>query len=95
MGDLNPEGVICPKDRWRLRRILHDAGERSWSGAERKWENNVFWGEVLAHRWNGSNEGEIGNPRSRGLATWLIVLFELERPVRDAIAAFPGARRRS
>ena len=51
-----------------------------------------LWGEVLAIRWNGSAGAEIGNPQSRGLATWFIVPEELEQTVRDAIANLANAR---
>ena len=95
MSYVKPGDVISPKNRWRLRCVLHDGDEGGWSAAEGQWESDGFWGEVLAVRWNGSTGAEIGNPQSRGLATWFIVPKELEQPVRDAIASFPNARRRS
>ena len=95
MSYIKPENVISPKNRWRLRCVLHDGGEGRWSVAEGQWENDCFWGEVLAIRWNGSAEAEIGNPQSRGLATWFIVPEELEQPIRDSLASLPNARSRS
>ena len=92
MAYVNPEAVSSPKSRWRLRRVLYDGGEGNWSVAEGQWENDGFWGEVLAIRWNGSSGSEIGNPQSRGLATWFVLPEELEQPVRGAIASLSNTR---
>ncbi len=48
-----------------------------------------MWGEVLAIRWNGRADAEIGNPQSRGLATWFIVPRQLEGALREVIARLP------
>lgn len=86
MSYVNPKHVISPKNRWRLRQILHDGGEGNWSAAEGQWEDDGFWKDVLAVRWNGDNGAEIGNPQSRGLPTWFIVPEELETVFRRVIA---------
>ena len=57
-----------------------------WSAAEGPWDNGGLWRDVLAVRWNGSEAAEIGNPQSRGVATWFIVPNELETVLRQAIA---------
>lgn len=85
MSYVKPQDVGSPKNRWRLRQVLYDGGEGGWSAAEGQWEHESLWGEVLAIRWNGSNGAEIGNPQSRGLATWFIVPKELESSIREAI----------
>lgn len=95
MSYVKPEDVDSPRNRWRLRRVLHDGGEGGWSAAEGQWEHEGLWGEVLAIRWNGSEGAEIGNPQSRGLATWFIVPEELESPIREAIPRVRKARDRS
>ena len=95
MSYVKPQVVNSPKNRWRLRRVLHDDGEGSWSAAEGQWDNDGLWGEVLAIRWNGTTGAEIGNPQSRGLATWFIVPEEIEGPLREAISALPKALRHS
>jgi hypothetical protein len=73
---------------------LHNGGDGGWSAAEGQWDNEGLWSEVLAIRWNGTDGAEIGNPQSRGLATWFIVPKELEGPLREAIAKLPKAQRR-
>lgn len=93
MGYVKPEDVLSPKNRWRLRQVLHDSGEGGWSAAEGQWDNEGLWSDVLAIRWNGTEGAEIGNPQSRGLATWFIVPGELEEPVRTAIMNLPKGRR--
>ena len=60
-----------------------------WSAAEGQWEDDGVWNDVLAIRWNGSSDAEIGNPQSRGCATWFIVPDELENAIRAAIASLP------
>lgn len=81
-----PGEVASPKSRWRLRQVLHDSGEGGWSAAEGQWDDDGLWREVLAVRWNGTNGAPIGNPQSRGLATWFIVPDELENAFRATIA---------
>ena len=95
MSYVKPQDVHSPKSRWRLRRVLFDSGEGGWSAAEGQWDNDGLWSEVLAIRWNGSGGTEIGNPQSRGLATWLIVPEELKETIREAIARLPEAKGRA
>ena len=85
MSYVKPQDVSSPRNRWWLRRVLHDGGEGSWSAADGQWDNEGLWSDVLAVRWNGSSGPGIGNPQSRGLATWFIVPNELEHPVRESI----------
>ena len=86
MSYVEPQDVRSPKNRWRLRRVLYDGREGGWSAAEGQWDSEGLWTEVLAIRWNGSEGAEIGNPQSRGLATWFIVPDELESVFREMIA---------
>jgi len=59
-------------------KVLVPAGPERMAIALGKWEGTP----VLALRWNGTDASPIGNPQSRGLATWFIV----ERgPYTDAI----------
>ena len=90
MSYVKPGDVDSPKNRWRLRRVLYDGGERQWSAAEGQWEDDGLWGDALAIRWNGSTGAEIGNPQSRGLATWFIIPAALENAVRSAITNLPA-----
>ena len=87
---MEPENVNSPKRRWRLHRVLHNTGhgEKGWSAAEGQWEYpDGVWREVLAIRWNGNSDAEIGNPQSRGCATWFIVPDELKDAIREAITS--------
>jgi len=86
MSYVKPTAVDSPKNRWRLGQVLHDGGRGEWSVAEGQWDSQGRWGDVLAIRWNGTDEAPIGNPQSRGLATWFIVPDELEPVIRQKIA---------
>ncbi len=85
MSYVKPQNVDSPKSRWRLRHVLYDGGEGSWSVAEGQWEDSGLWREVLAIRWNGHADAEIGNPQSRGLPTWFIIPDELAGPLREEL----------
>ncbi len=95
MSYVKPSEVNSPKNRWRLRRVLHDGTEGEWSVAEGQWDNDGLWRDVLAIRWNGTSEAPIGNPQSRGLATWFIVPDELEPAIRSAIPNLRAAKGQS
>lgn len=87
MSYIKPTAVQSPKNKWRLTRILHDSGEGEWAVAEGQWDHEGRWSDVLAIRWNGYEGAPIGNPQSRGLATWFIVPDELEPVIREKVAA--------
>lgn len=61
--------VISPKAHWGLIDILDDRGSEDVAIALGKWDQQP----VLAMRWNGSAENQIGNPQSRGLPTWFVL----------------------
>lgn len=86
MSYVKPAAVISPKNRWRLTQVLYEGEAGGWAAAEGQWDENGRWGDVLAIRWNGTNGAPIGNPQSRGLATWFIVPAELEPAIRKKIA---------
>ncbi|HUO07859.1 MAG TPA: hypothetical protein VM008_06145 [Phycisphaerae bacterium] len=67
---ISPTAVVSPKRYWSLITVLEDNGPGGSALALGRWENSP----VLALRWNGDNEDNpIGNPQSRGLATWFVV----------------------
>jgi len=76
---VTPSEVTSPKRQWSLRDVLYDRGARAAAVAMGAWEGKP----VLAMRWNGDDENPIGNPQSRGLATWFVVPDEF----RGAILA--------
>ena len=92
MSYKKPEHVTSPKNRWRVRQVLYDGGEAAWAAADGQWDEDGLWRDVLAIRWNGTDASEIGNPQSRGLATWFIVPNELKDAVRKEINKLPKAR---
>lgn len=82
MAYIEPSTVNSPKASWRLDAVIHNTGQGGWSAAEGEWEG----ASRLAVRWNGSDTDEgVGNPQSRGHATWFILPEELEHSVRTVI----------
>ncbi|WGM37529.1 hypothetical protein [Caulobacter sp. NIBR1757] len=70
MAYKNPRDVDSPRDRWKLIDVLYESGDGGDSLAIGEWDK----GRVLAARWNGSEAHDgVGNPQSRGLATWFIL----------------------
>jgi hypothetical protein len=66
---VNPEDANSPRQRWSLIAVLDDGKSDKGALAIGRWDNKP----VLAMRWNGDAENPIGNPQSRGLATWFIL----------------------
>ena len=79
---MDPEKVTSPKRSWRLREIVYNAGE--WAVAKGQWESDGYWRDAIGIRWNGE-EGEIGNPQSRGLPTWFVLPNELVKVVMGTV----------
>lgn len=70
MAYLRPEEVLSPKGRvGGVLEVIHDPRENGMSVARIRWDGE----EVIATRWNGNDEQPLGNPVSRGRATWFIV----------------------
>lgn len=82
MTYIDPTKVVSPKALWKLGKVIFNDGKGSWSIAEGKWDGK----SVLGIRWNGSdNVAGVGNPQSRGCATWFVLPDEL-RHVVEAFA---------
>lgn len=64
-----PAAASSPRRNWSITRILIAAGPEEMAVALGKWDGK----DVIGLRWNGTAENPIGNPQSRGLATWFIV----------------------
>ena len=64
-----PEDANSPRQRWSLIDVLDDGKNDKGALAIGRWDNKP----VLAMRWNGDEDNPIGNPQSRGLATWFIL----------------------
>jgi hypothetical protein len=62
--------------------VLYNRGQGGWSVARVTWEGR----ERIGIRWNGGDDGPgIGNPQSRGNATWFILPEELEEVILNKI----------
>ncbi len=67
---VHPEEVLSPRSRiGRVIEVIHDPGENGMSVARISWDEI----EVIAIRWNGNSKQPLGNPVSRGCATWFVV----------------------
>jgi hypothetical protein len=85
MSYIDPNTVISPKDSWKLKSVIFNSrpGQGGWSAAEGEWEGSP----CLGIRWNGSSADKgVGNPQSRGHATWFIIPEGLDDVIRREIA---------
>ena len=69
MPYIKPDGVVSPKARWKLIRVLKDGGPGEVAYALGEWDGVPR----IGIRWNGTDDSEIGNPQSRGLPTWTML----------------------
>lgn len=85
MAYIEPATVLAPKASVRFVEILYNsasADKGGWSVARVGWEGS----ERVGIRWNGAEDSPgIGNPQSRGHATWFILPEELERVILDKV----------
>lgn len=77
MAYVEPQTVCAPKACVRSVEVLYNTGLGGWSVARINWEGS----ETVGIRWNGDEGPGIGNPQSRGNATWFIV----PEPLQEAI----------
>lgn len=74
MAYVKPEDVLSPRvNVGGVIEVIHDPGEGEMSVARILWKKEGIEEEVIATRWNGSGERPLGNPVSRGHATWFVV----------------------
>ena len=92
MSYVRPEEVLSPRSLvGGVLEVIHDPGEGRMSVAR------ILWGgeEVIATRWNGKEEQPLGNPVSRGHATWFVVdeyaALQVEEAARRAAQASPNS----
>lgn len=77
MAYVEPVTVWAPKTSVRSLEILYNTGCNGWSVARINWEGK----ESIGIRWNGGNGPGIGNPQSRGNATWFILPDQLQEAI--------------
>jgi len=86
MAYIEPAAVLAPRASIRSVEILYNTGDGGWSVAQVDWEEEESVRRRIGIRWNGSGNGTgIGNPQSRGNATWFILPEELESAVLDRV----------
>lgn len=69
MSYVNPQEVLSPKSHWYLFEVVLDRGEGDCAYALGEWDGE----RRIGFRWNGNHDNPIGNPQSRGYATWTIL----------------------
>jgi hypothetical protein len=77
-----PKDVHSPKLHWRLVEVIIDEGAGMPAYALGTWDGE----RRIGFRWNGTKDNKLGNPQSRGLATWTMLDTKLHSAV-IAIAA--------
>jgi hypothetical protein len=84
MSYVRPEEVLSPRNLvGGVVEVIHDPGENRMSVARILWNDK----EVIATRWNGNDEQPLGNPVSRGHATWFVVDEYAATQVEEAARA--------
>ncbi len=81
MAYVEPARVWAPKASIRSVEVLYNSGPGGWSVARVNWEDE----ERIGIRWNGGDGPGIGNPQSRGNATWFILPDELRDVILNRI----------
>lgn len=81
MAYMEPATVTAPRNLVKGVDVLFNTGPGGWSVARLEWEDH----EVLGIRWNGEDGPGVGNPQSRGFATWFVLPDELRPTIVDRI----------
>lgn len=83
MPYVTPDRVISPKANWTLVDVILDRGENDCAYAIGMWDRK----RRIGFRWNGSEGSPLGNPQSRGIATWIMLDPALNRAVTKMVEA--------
>jgi len=92
MSYIPPEEVLSPRNSiGGILEVIHDPGENRMSVARILWDEK----EVVVIRWNEKDARPLGNPVSRGHATWFVVdeyaAAKVEEAARDAAENSPNS----
>lgn len=92
MTYVHPEEALSPKNRMGgVLEVIHTGGENEMSVARILWDER----EVIAARWNGDDRRPLGNPVSRGRATWFVIgdyaAADIESAARAAAEQSPNS----
>lgn len=83
MSYIEPKSVVSPKGLVSDLEVIFNTGPKpnSWSVAKLRWGGE----SAVGIRWNGEDQGGVGNPQSRGNPTWFILPEELaDRVLEEA-----------
>ncbi len=84
MTYIRPEEVLSPRSLvGGVVEVIHDPGENRMTVARILWDEK----EVVATRWNGNDKQPLGNPVSRGHATWFVLDEYAAAKVEEAARA--------
>lgn len=82
MAYVDPTTVLSPRANWNLIEVLRNEGPDDAALAVGTWTENAKTKRCLASRWNGRGEGQgVGNPQSRGVATWFVLPDWMEQAI--------------
>ncbi len=81
MAYVEPATVLAPRRIVHSVQTLYNSGPGGWSVARVNWESQ----DRIGIRWNGGEGPGVGNPQSRGNATWFILPDELSEAVLNRI----------
>lgn len=84
MAYVEPATVWAPRASIRSVETLYNSnpgGPAGWSVARVNWEGH----DRVGIRWNGGDGPGVGNPQSRGNATWFILPHELNDVILSTI----------
>jgi hypothetical protein len=81
MTYIQPQTVWAPRASVRAVEIIYNAGSGKWSVARVNWED----ADRIGIRWNGGDGPGVGNPQSRGRATWFIVPEPLQQVILEKV----------
>jgi len=92
MPYVRPEEALSPKNRMGgVLEVIYAGVENEMSVARIRWDGD----DVIAARWNGDDNRPLGNPVSRGRATWFVIeeyaAAEVERAARAAAERSPNS----
>jgi hypothetical protein len=77
MAYVPADEVLSPKANWTLVDVVLDRGSGKPAYAIGMWDGR----RRVGFRWNGDSKSPLGNPQSRGIATWIM----LDTRLNDAV----------
>lgn len=80
MPRIDPSTVVSPKAKIRSVQVLFDSAEENFSIARLHWEGDP---NVLAIRWNGDKDSNLGTPHAMGKPTWFVIPRALQSTIQD------------